>query len=77
VKVAITLANGKTHDLLGLNDADDWVRSFSVRGTSLLGDWVEVMPEEGVGRTFIRASEVVTVQVIDDDEADQQATSEP
>ena len=27
-------------------------------GTSALGDWVEVVPEEGTGRTFVRASEV-------------------
>jgi hypothetical protein len=76
VKVAITLANGKKRDLLGVDDAENWVRSFGVRGTSLLGDWVEVMPEEGDGRTFVRASEVVTVQLIDEDEADQQATAQ-
>ena len=76
MKVAITLSNGKTRDLLGIQDADDWVRSFGVRGTSLLGDWVEVVPEEGDGRTFVRASEVVTVQLVDDEEADQQATAQ-
>ena len=45
MKIAVTLANGKTHDLLGISDADEWVRSFGVRGTSLLGDWVEVVPD--------------------------------
>jgi hypothetical protein len=75
VKVAITLTNGKKRDLLGVDDADDWVRSFGVRGTSLLGDWVEVVPEQGDGRTFVRASEVVTVHLIDEEEADQQATA--
>ena len=77
MKVAITLSDGKTRDLLGVNDAEDWVRSFGVRGTSLLGDWVEVVPEEGAGRTFVRASEVVTVQLIDEEEVDQQASAQP
>jgi hypothetical protein len=77
VKVGITLANGKKRDLLGVDDADDWVRSFGVRGTSLLGDWVEVVPEQGDGRTFVRASEVVTIHLIDEEEADQQATVQP
>jgi hypothetical protein len=75
VKVAITLTNGKKRDLLGVDDADDWVRSFGVRGTSLLGDWVEVVPEQGDGRTFVRASEGDTVHLIDEGEADQQATA--
>jgi hypothetical protein len=69
VKVVIALTNGKKHDLLlGDRDADEWVRRFGARGTSALGDWVEVAPEEGAGRTFVRASEVVTVQLIDDRE---------
>ena len=37
-------------------------------GTSALGDWVEVVPDEGVGRTLVRASQVVMVQLIDDPE---------
>jgi hypothetical protein len=66
MKVVITLANEKKHDLLlGDSAADEWVRRFGARGTSALGDWVEVVPEEGAGRTFVRASEVVTVQLID------------
>ena len=77
MKIAVTLANGKTHDLLGISDADEWVRSFGVRGTSLLGDWVEVVPEEGTGRRFVRASEVVTVELIDDGEDNQQGTPQP
>jgi hypothetical protein len=77
VKVIITLANGKTHDLLGVGDANEWVRSFGVRGTSALGDWVEVVPEEGDGRTFVRASEVVTVQLIDDGDDSQHAAPQP
>jgi hypothetical protein len=68
VKVGIILRTGQRRDLLGVDNADDWVRSFGVRGTSLLGDWLEVVPDEGEGRTFVRASEVVTVQLIDDDE---------
>jgi hypothetical protein len=77
VKVAITLTNGKKRDLLGVDDADDWVRSFGVRGTSLLGDWVEVVPEQGDGRPLVRAWEVVTVHIIDEEEADQPATVQP
>jgi hypothetical protein len=74
VKVVITLTNGKKHDLLLTGgDADEWVRRFGARGTSALGDWVEVAPEEGVGRTFVRASEVVTVQLVDESSADAEA----
>jgi hypothetical protein len=77
VKVVITLSNGTKHDLLGVNDADEWVRSFGARGTSALGDWVEVMPDEGAGRTFVRASEVVRVELISDREDNQQAVPQP
>jgi hypothetical protein len=67
VKIVIVLANGKEHDLLlDLSDADEWMRRFGTIGTSALGDWVEVVPEEGAGRTFVRASEVLMVQLIDD-----------
>ena len=77
MKIAITLANGKKHDLLlDLSDADEWMRRFGAIGTSALGDWVEVTPEEGSGRTFVRASEVVVVQLIDDREDNQQAVSQ-
>ena len=69
MKVVITLANGQVHDLLlGASDADEWIRRFGAMGTSALGDWVEVVPEEGAGRTFVRASQVVTVKLIDDRE---------
>ena len=34
-------------------------------GTSHLGDWLEVVPDEGHARSFIRASDVVAVQLID------------
>ncbi len=78
MKVLITLANGKKHDLLlGAGDADEWVRRFGARGTSALGDWVEVVPEEGAGRTFVRASEVVTVQLVEHWEDDPQAVPRP
>ena len=78
MKVVITLANGKKHDLLlGVSDADEWIRRFGAIGTSALGDWVEVVPEEGAGRTFVRASEVVRVQLIDDGEDDPQAVPQP
>jgi hypothetical protein len=69
VKVLITLVSGKKHDLLlGVSDATEWIRRFGAIGTSALGDWVEVVPEEGAGRTFVRASEVVTVQLFDNEE---------
>jgi hypothetical protein len=74
VTIVITLANGTKHDLLlGAGDANEWMRRFGAIGTSALGDWVEVVPEDGAGRTFVRASEVVTVQLIDDREDNPQA----
>lgn len=74
----MTLANGKKHDLLpGLSDASEWIRRFGAIGTSALGDWVEVVPEEGAGRTFVRASEVVTVTLIDDGEDNPEAVPQP
>ena len=77
MKVLITLANGRKHDLLlGVSDADEWMRRFGAIGTSALGDWVEVVPEEGAGRTFVRASEVVTVQLIDGED-NPQAVPQP
>jgi hypothetical protein len=78
VEVVVMLANGKKHDLLlGDSDADEWMRRFGAMGTSALGDWVEVVPEEGAGRTFVRASQVVTVQLIDDRENNSQAVAQP
>ena len=78
MKVVITLASGEKHDLLlDVSDADEWMRRFGAIGTSALGDWVEVVPEEGAGRTFVRSSKVVTVQLIDDREDDPQAVPEP
>jgi hypothetical protein len=76
--VVITLANGQRHDLLpGVSDASEWIRRFGAIGTSALGDWVEVVPEEGAGRTFVRASEVVTVQLIDDGEDSPEGVRQP
>jgi hypothetical protein len=43
------------------------MKSFVGRGTSQLGDWLEVAPVEGCGRTFVRASEIVAVQLIDEE----------
>jgi hypothetical protein len=74
VRIVITLANERKHDLLlDVSDASEWMRRFGAMGTSALGDWVEVVPEEGAGRTFVRASEVVTVELIDDGEDNPQA----
>jgi len=78
MKVVITLANERKHDLLlDLSDADEWIRRFGAIGTSALGDWVEVVPEEGAGRTFVRASEVVTVQLMGDREDTSEAVPQP
>ena len=72
------LANGTTHDLLlGASDAEEWIRRFGAMGTSALGDWVEVVPEEGAGRTFVRASQVVTVKLIDEREDDAHPVPQP
>ena len=69
MKIVITLANADKHDLLlGDNDADEWMRRFGAMGTSALGDWVEVVPAEGTGATFVRAAQVVMVQLVDDAE---------
>jgi hypothetical protein len=78
VKIVISLANGKKHDLLlDASDANEWMRRFGAIGTSALGDWAEVVPEEGAGRTFVRASEVVTVQLMDEGEDHPQAVPSP
>ncbi len=73
MRVAITLAGGETRRLLGVEDAGNWMKSFGVRGTSLLGDWIEVVPddEDGHTRTFVRASQVVSVHLIEDEDEDE------
>jgi hypothetical protein len=69
MKVVVTLANEKKHDLLlRESDTEEWARRFGARGTSAPGDWLEVVPEAGAGRTFVRASQVVTVQLIEEAE---------
>jgi hypothetical protein len=78
VKVVITLADGKERDLLLVaSDADEWIRRFGAMGTSALGDWVEVVPEEGAGRTFVRASHVVMVKLIGGREDNPQTIPQP
>jgi hypothetical protein len=74
MRIAVTLVNGETHDLLGISDAEEWLRSFAVRGTSQLGDWVEVAPEDGAARKLVRASQVVTVELIDENGEHDQAS---
>ena len=66
MKVRVALSNGQEHDVIGIDDAKSWIDSFVGRGSSQLGDWLEVVPEEGPGRTFVRASDVVVVHLIDD-----------
>ena len=70
MKVRVSLSNGQEHDVIGIDDAKSWMNSFVGRGSSQLGDWLEVVPEEGDGRTFVRASDVVAVHLIDDDLTD-------
>jgi len=65
--IRITLSSGRAHEVVGIGDPEAWMSSFVGRGTSQLGDWLEVAPDAGGGRTFVRASDVVTVQLIDDD----------
>lgn len=67
MKLRVVLSNGQEHEVVGIEDAETWTKSFAGRGTSQLGDWLEVAPVEGGGRTFVRASEIVAVQLIDDE----------
>jgi hypothetical protein len=66
VKLRITLSNGQEREVAGIGDAETWMDKFLGRGTSQLGDWLEVVPSEGHGRSFVRASDVVAVHLIDD-----------
>jgi hypothetical protein len=63
----VTLSNGQEREVIGIGDAETWMEKFLGRGTSQLGDWLEVVPNEGHGRTFVRATDVVAVQLIDED----------
>lgn len=67
MKLRVVLSNGQEHEVIGIEDAETWMKRFVGRGTSQLGDWLEVAPVEGSERTFVRASDVVAVQLIDDD----------
>lgn len=66
MKLRVVLSNGQEREVVGVGDAETWMNSFVDRGTSKLGDWLEVVPDEGSGRTFVRASDVMTVRLIDD-----------
>jgi hypothetical protein len=66
VKLRIVVSNGQELEVVGIDDAETWMKSFAGRGTSQLGDWVEVAPPDGSGRTFVRASDVVVVRLTDD-----------
>ena len=70
MRLLVVLSNGQERELIGIDDAEAWMKSFVGRGTSQLGDWLEVAPTEGSVRTFVRASDVVTVQLTDDADAD-------
>jgi hypothetical protein len=66
MRLLVVLSNGQEREVIGIDDAEAWMKSFVGRGTSQLGDWLEVAPGEGGGRTIVRASDVVTVQLTDD-----------
>ena len=66
MKLRITLSSGEEREVIGIGDAETWMEKFLGRGTSQLGDWLEVVPNQGHGRSFVRASDVVAVQLIDD-----------
>ena len=66
MNVRIALSNGQERDVIGIGDAEVWIHSFASRGTSQLGDWLEVVPDEDGGRTFVRASDVVALRLIDE-----------
>jgi hypothetical protein len=65
MKLRITLSSGQEREVIGIGDAETWMDKFLGRGTSQLGDWLEVVPDEGHARSFIRAADVVAVQLID------------
>lgn len=67
MRLRVVLSNGQERDVIGIDDAEMWMKSFVDRGTSQLGDWLEVAPREGVNRTFVRASDVVAVHLTDDE----------
>ena len=66
MKLRITVSNGQEREVIAIGDAETWMDKFLGRGTSQLGDWLEVVPNEGHRRSFVRASDVVAVQLIDD-----------
>jgi len=66
MKLRVVLSNGQEREVVGIDDAEMWIKSFVGRGTSQLGDWLEVAPVEGGGRTFVRASDVLIVHLTED-----------
>ena len=65
MKLVVVLSNGQEREIIGIDDAEAWMKSFVGRGTSQLGDWVEVVPVDNHVRTFVRASDVVVVHLTD------------
>ena len=66
MKLRVVLSNGHEREVIGIGDAETWMNAFVGRGTSKLGDWLEVVADERGGRTFVRASDVVAVHLIGD-----------
>jgi hypothetical protein len=42
MKLRIVLSNGQEREVIGIDDAEAWMKSFVGRGTSQLGDWLDV-----------------------------------
>ena len=72
MRLRVTLSDGHAREVIGIGDVEAWMDKFVGRGTSQLGDWLEVVPNEGEGRTFVRASSVVALHLVDDEKADGQ-----
>jgi hypothetical protein len=70
MKLRVVLSTGHEREVIGIHDPEAWMKSFVGRGTSQLGDWLEVAPVDGSRRTFVRAADVVAVQLTDDDDPD-------
>ena len=77
MKLRVTLSNSDPREVIGIGDTETWIAKFVGRGTSQLGDWLEVMPREGEGRTFVRASDVVALHVVDGEAPEREMPDAP
>ena len=49
MKLRIVLSNGQEREVIGIVDVEAWLKSFVGRGTSQLGDWLEVAQARPAG----------------------------